>query len=476
MTDVTNIRQAILSTPLETSNFGHAPNEENLYLPASHTKALRLDSYLVVGSRGVGKSFWTAALSSNELRSLIGTTIKELDHTDVWIGFSEKSKIDQYPSAPTFSKLLQDNNGEAYDIWGAVVLRWIANLLDYAIPSGSWQETVNWIKKDPECIARLMENANEKLSQEKRSGLIVFDALDRSSNDWRTMDQIVRDLLRIALWLKPYSHLHAKIFLRSDQFERTVTNFPDASKLLATKADIAWMRHDLHGLLWQQLINAPDEHGEVLRALYEREIGDIPIKHKNVWQIPVGMKKESHLRVLFQALAGPWMGRDRRRGVPYTWAVGHLADGLGQTSPRSFLAAIMQATEDSIQRYPQHEYALHYESIKRGIQKASDIRVAEVAEDYPWITDVLSVLSGMNVPCDKDNILDRWNVAFPNGPNGISSDKLPAQHADRGWQGIEEDLVRLGLIEFKKDGRMDMPDLYRVGFKLGRKGGVKPNH
>jgi hypothetical protein len=31
-------------------------------------------------------------------------------------------------------------------------------------------------------------------------------------------------------------------------------------------------------------------------------------------------------------------------------------------------------------------------------------------------------------------------------------------------------------METKKDGRVDMPDLYRVGFGLGRKGGVKPGH
>jgi hypothetical protein len=39
---------------------------------------------------------------------------------------------------------------------------------------------------------------------------------------------------------------------------------------------------------------------------------------------------------------------------------------------------------------------------------------------------------------------------------------------------VREDLQRLGLLETKKDGRIDMPDLYRVGFGLGRKGGVKP--
>jgi hypothetical protein len=168
------------------------------------------------------------------------------------------------------------------------------------------------------------------------------------------------------------------------------------------------------------------------------------------------------------------MGRDRRRGVPYTWSIGHLADGRGQTSPRSFLAAIHQAAEDSTERYPQHGFALHFESIKRGIQKASEIRVAEVAEDYPWVRDVLGALSGLNVPREFDDLLARWHDRFPGGTSSIRSDRLPAQHADRGWTGIRDDLQRLGLIETKKDGRIDMPDLYRVGFGLGRKGGVAP--
>jgi len=67
VTNVKDIRQAILAAPLETANFGETPNAANLYIPTSHTKALRLESHLVVGGRGVGKSFWTAALLSNRL-------------------------------------------------------------------------------------------------------------------------------------------------------------------------------------------------------------------------------------------------------------------------------------------------------------------------------------------------------------------------------------------------------------------------
>jgi hypothetical protein len=464
MTQAQQLREAILTAPLETSNFGETPQLGTLYLPPSHLKALRLDAHIVVGGRGVGKSFWTAALQSEPLRSQLGTASSELHDIVVFAGFSNAEAIDSYPNADVFAAVL-DQNGDPYDLWRAVVLRWVARRASESIPTENWRNTVTWLKSEPEAAARLMQRARNW------KGLILFDALDRTSTDWRRMDDIVRGLLRTVLWLKTFPGLYAKVFLREDQAERTVFNFPDASKLTATKAELAWARHDLHGLLWQRLINAPDAHGERLRNVCQG------VEQDGVWRIEQSMKSESEAqRKAFETLAGPWMGRDKRRGVPYTWSVGHLADGRGQTSPRSFLAAIRQAVEDSSQRYPQHDYALHFESIKRGIQKASEIRVQEMAEDYPWVPDVLSALSGMNVPVEFDAVKEKWEEKFPAGAQGINSARLPAQHVDRGWDGVREDLQRLGLLETKKDGRIDMPDLYRVGFGLGRKGGVKPRN
>jgi hypothetical protein len=168
------------------------------------------------------------------------------------------------------------------------------------------------------------------------------------------------------------------------------------------------------------------------------------------------------------------MGKDRRRGVPYVWSVSHLADGRGQTSPRSFLAAIRAAAEDSLDRYGAHPYALHYESIKRGVQKASEIRIDEIQEDYPWVGLLSSPLEGLNVPADYSQIEERWKLRFSDGLNTLRGDRLPPLHLESGWAGTVEDLVRLGIFEVMKDGRINMPDLYRVGFGLGRKGGVKP--
>ena len=470
MSDPKVLREAILNADLKSVSFGDEPSLANLYIPPSHIKALKLETSVVIGGRGVGKSFWTRALNSQDLRSLVGQSLPELKGLKVHIGFSEKADTN-YPSSDIFQQLLNESNIEAYDVWRAVMVRWVAVILNKqkAVPSITWLETVTWLQQQPERVQELM------LQVRNGKALLVFDALDRSSNDWQTMDSIVRGLLRAILWLKTFTGLYSKVFLREDQAERTVFDFPDASKLKATQAELTWAKYDLHGLLWQRIINAPAEHGDRMRTLL-KELKASSHEENSVWLLHDSMKRESEQqRKAFECLAGPWMGKDRRRGVPYIWTVSHLADSRGLASPRSFLAAIEQAAEDSKERYLDHEYALHYESIKRGIQEASKIRVDEVAEDYPWVTPVLSALENLNVPIDFDEIKDAWRTRFKSGVSEIDTQSmLPAQHQNQDWDGIKEDLQRLGILETKKDGRIDMPDLYRVGFRLGRRGGVRP--
>ncbi|WP_038924408.1 hypothetical protein [Dickeya dadantii] len=475
MSSAADIRRAIYETlPADTSYNGSAPPLKHLYIPPAHLKALRPESLLVVGTRGVGKSVWTAALGDPALRKVLGSSIPQLDSTDIHIGFSERPNNNDYPDPDTFSHLV--SRFEAYDIWRTIVISGITSLTQQPLPvqQGNWPEKVSWVQQHPEEIAATLSQSNQALENNGRYALILFDALDRLSTDWPVMDKIVRGLLRVVLWLKPYSRLTAKVFLREDQLERTVTDFPDASKLLATKAELSWARHDLHGLLWQYLINGEKSHGEVLRECYTKTLStELDDSDNRFVPHDVVKRDTASQRGLFEALAGPWMGKDRRRGVPYVWAVSHLADGKGRTSPRSFLAAIRQAAEDSMERYPDYAYSLHYESIKRGVQKASEIRVSELTEDYPWVNEFLTPLNGLNVPIDFSVIQQRWDEVFPQGLPG-NPNKLPPQHAQKGWPGLKLDLLRIGVFEERNSERIDMPDLYRVGFGLGRKGGVKP--
>ena len=89
-------------------------------------------------------------------------------------------------------------------------------------------------------------------------------------------------------------------------------------------------------------------------------------------------------RETFHRIAGRSMGGNHRRGRPYTWVASHLEDTDKRVS-RSFLSALRTAADDTSERHPDHEYSLHHDSIKLGVQAASEIRVRELQEDYPWV-------------------------------------------------------------------------------------------
>ena len=52
--------------------------------------------------------------------------------------------------------------------------------------------------------------------------------------------------------------------------------------------------------------------------------------------------------------------------------------------------------------------------------------------------------------------------------------KLPRRRLDRGAPGVREDLESLRVFLRLRDGRVNIPDVFRVGYGLGRRGGVKP--
>ena len=168
------------------------------------------------------------------------------------------------------------------------------------------------------------------------------------------------------------------------------------------------------------------------------------------------------------------MGRGPKRGFPYTWIPNHLADTEGRVSPRSFLAALKTAAEDTADRHPDHNHALHSDSIKRGVQEASKTRVLEIQEDYPWVHQILSPLEGMIVPCQFDEIVKRWDLDPLAEAVKQGEVKLPPLHIKQGSDGVREDLESLGVFFRMRDGRVNIPDVFRVGYGLGRRGGVRP--
>lgn len=475
------MRQVIQDAlPEYTSSFGNEPDLRYTYMPAGHAKALNPDTMLVEGIRGAGKSFWWSALQSPEHRSMFNKVFPKIGidrDTIVSSGFGEKP-ISDYPSKDVLLKLLESNL-DARQIWRTVVLRSLSakhKIGDTLLRLKDWPSRVQWVANNPEEADNIASIADEKLEESGVYQLILFDALDRTSDKWEYMFTLINGLLQVLLDFRYYKRIRLKAFVRPDHIEgASVTAFSDSSKMLSQKVDLNWPRNDLYGLLWQHLANEPNG-GHIFRDGCKKFLGIEFKQHQDVWLLQDKLRNDEEMQKIFHAITGPWMGSDRRRGKPYSWLPSHLGDTRRQVSPRSFLAALRKAAEDN--SFPSHTYVLHYESIKRGVAKASEIRVDEMKEDYPWVDTLMKPLKGLSIPCEFKEIRDRWKrdnaLAKISKEIENTSVKLPPSRLTSGPDGVRKDLESLGLFErMSSDDRVNLPDVYRVAYGMGRRGGVK---
>ena len=486
---VTTIRRALTKLPAET-RYSETPALRDVYLPRSHLKAVHPDSPLVIGMRGAGKTFWWSALQDPYVRALAGehagrsqrrrTTVLNHD-TVVRAGFGERAAADKYPSRETLSRLMSAGVAPR-TIWRTVQAWHLASYGEDEHPlreRSSWETRTGYVADNPEETERLFRDRDDEFERKGSYFLMVFDALDRCADDWRNMHRTIRGLLQATFELRSYRWLRAKVFLRSDQMdEGEITDFPDASKVLSAAVELSWPRHELYGLLWHNLANG--ESGDVFRRLFGGdEWTSTTVDGQKLYAVPRRLlADESHQREKFEAVAGPSMGHGRRLVTPYTWIPSRLADSRGRTSPRSFLAALRTAAGDSAALHPEYGYALHYESIMRGVWEASKMRIREIGEDYAWVHRVLDSLKGTVVPCAFDEIAERWRRerVLDRLAEDVGQDawKLPPRHMDHGADGLCQDLESLGIFQRLGDGRINIPDVFRVGYGLGRRGGVAP--
>jgi hypothetical protein len=372
-----------------------------------------------------------------------------------------------------------DRGFEARKIWLTVVVRHVAgNQLPPPFSASlTWEARTEWVARNPETVERALYRADEALDHAGKYHLILFDALDRSADDWKRMNELVRGLLQVMLEFRSYRRIRLKVFVRFDQIEDpSVKAFPDASKVLSQQTELLWPAHELYGLFWQYLANEPAA-GVEFRTGSESLVGVSWQQEDAVWVVPEKLRSDGEAqRRVFHAMTGEWMGRDRRRGFPYTWLPNHLGDARRQVSPRSFLAALRHAALDPLRQ--DQQFPLHYESIKKGVQQASEIRKQEIEEDYPWVKRLLDSLTGLSVPCPFEDVRRVWSqnrvLKELGGQVKTEQMRLPPSRIHLGPEGVLEDLIDLGIVERIRDGRINLPDVYRVGYGIGRRGGVKP--
>ncbi len=472
------LRQAFLNLPQQPRQSDNDPIESRyFYAPTSHAKALHPDTMLVEGVHGVGKSEWWLQLSNPEHLKSIASVLPraELENTKCSIGFGEASSK-QYPSKEVLANLLKNN--DAQTIWKAIVtfavLQWPFE------DSLQWADKINEYKRYPEEWERHLLSVDEDLSTENKKHIVLFDALDYAADDWKTLKELLKGLLQAALKFRSFRAIRLKIFVRPDMLQdSSIYSFTGCSKIINNKLTLEWSKLELFNLLWQYLGNDVDG-GEAFRDGCGQHFQQYWTHHADAdtWLIPETMRRDEALqKKIFHALVGDWMGGGPKSGSPYIWLGHHFEDGFGKVSPCSFLAALHEAAA-SDELTQEQEYPLNHKALKKGVQKASKIQVRTLNEHSRWL-EVLLKGKDLSFPCDFDNIKDVWcgiRSEVDDAINHPGSMRPPSySDSDFYYEGIKDYLVTLGIFQPMLDGKINMPEVYRIGYGLHRRGGIKIN-
>ncbi|GAA3377567.1 hypothetical protein GCM10020367_53720 [Streptomyces sannanensis] len=450
-----------------------SPDLRTMFTPSSHRLALDPDVTVVRGARGTGKTYWAKALTDPELRRVAAESymMPRLQRTDVITAFGREGGDEPvFPGKRAIAALVEAGV-KPLDLWSTVILIALRHPEVQALET--WSERIEWTQRNGEKYEATLRRADREAREQGRSLVLLFDDLDHLHNDRRQLDRLLGGLFEAALELRlTTGTLRAKIFVRPDMYKSAPRDFADASKLGANATDLGWSRENLYGLLFHQLGNHPSEQAQAFREA----TGVWRQEGEGRFIAPVDLlADQKRQEEVFITLAGPFMGTDRRKGHTYTWVPNHLQDGLGRVSPRTWLRTLLRSTQLTSERWVTHTLPLHYDAIRDSLSASATDRVDELKDDIGWAAKAVELLGGSQVPMERSVVWFAWDSnklrseiskLLKDGEHGTGPRNLD-DHDE-----IIRELLDLGVMTERTNRSIDLPDIYRLAFDIGRRGGV----
>jgi len=487
------VRKAFEALPQESSHLAtNAPKWAEVFTPTDHSGALDPNRSVVIGNRGTGKSFWSSVLVDQKTRNLVAGRYPRLglDKVEAKLGFSNAEMNAEHPGPAEIATIIAAGH-VAEDLWRAVLLS-LSPFPPTDMPKagqGNWKSAVDWVASDPARRNADFRALDQALIAAGKTYVLVFDALDVIADQWTAIRTQLEGLIKLALAVSALRSVRLKMFIRPDMADdRRMWEVGDASKLRHHEVTLAWKRRDLYGLLWTLLANSPDDAGSQGGAAFRNHCAaafDAKFDYQDSsWRPPQKLvEDEDRQQEVFRALAGEYMGAGPTKGDTYKWVTNHLSDAAGFAAPRSFLLAMQEGAAKT----KSQNTVLDKVGIESGARIASKSRVEELSEDYRWMNTVLQAMDSLVVPLTEQDLVDRWKirktlVALKAVADNESRDRrfippgdvLDAASETDAYPKLIEQLIRLKIFFRLSDGRINMPDLFRLQVNVKRKGGMKP--
>lgn len=442
------------------------------FLPLeAHQRALRLETIVVRGGRGAGKSALFHFLGHIQKRPELAATVGATSATSVtqWVeGFGPTIDHPSTDVVGAFGASATDDQRRFF--WFAWLCARLASATGASPPTPALSDVLR--SREPAALADATRRHLSSLSawldeverMRKDAVVVTYDALDRIGTDSSVRGRMAASLL--AMWLSladRYRRIRPKIFLREDLFQSSLSSFPDASKLDARSVSIEWRVEDLYRVLIKHMANTSDG----LRLWVEASTRGIPLAEKEGlgWMPPQALPEQGRVsqKGFADHLAGEMMGSGAKKGLTYRWIPNRLQDAHARAVPRSILGLVRNAASFAVGEGPKAQSLrlLTPSELQGALEQTSKRRAAELMEEFP-VVGRLANLRGSTVMLARKLTVE-----------ALSRSTTPEDtHGEDGEQVLRT-LLELGVLSERSDGRIDVPDIYRYGFGILRKGGVK---
>lgn len=470
------LRKTLAALPSDHDASGqNRPTVEEIFTPPQHANALDPNTPIVVGARGTGKSFWAGVLEQEDTRKVAALAYPNLGLNRLivqpgYTGFDG----DVTPKTINARVPAGEENDKATDFWLAIIMRATKKALNKSDQSLKISEFMERYA-DPEDWYEEIKLLDDELAQSNRILLVTFDALDTISREWKRSSLLLDALFEVIWSLRARRSIRAKIFIRPEQLNDDSLRFVELPKLRSGRVELDWTQAELYGLLFRRLLAASSENESSFRNFLTQLGTQIPIDfEKSPLDSDPNLQKNAMV-----LMAGKYMGGNARKGSTYSWPYNHLADAHGKVTPRSFIKLFVEAAK--FREAPPNQI-ISAEGIRHGLREASKVRVDQLGIEYQWVRRALAPLAGLTIPCTLDSIASRWSET-----NTIELIMNAAENPDTGFlppfppksPGDQNELLastmeRIGLLSYRADSRIDIPDLFRVAAKMLKRGGTTP--
>jgi hypothetical protein len=249
--------------------------------------------------------------------------------------------------------------------------------------------------------------------------------------------------------------------VREDLFDASLSRSADASKLRSRSVTLGWDVGSLYRLLVRQMA----AQSEAMRDWIDDTQNAVPLLHRSAfgWFPPEVLPEHGRPSQagFIEHLAGKQMGKGVKKGFVYRWIPDRLQDARGSIAPRSLINLVKYAAGKA-RPSPKAAYKrlLHPHELQAALEQTSKQRVDELGEEHVVVYR-LAALNGVTVPLDYTRLVAKL---------AQRSKELDAFGDD--GHAVAEELARIGVLREREGNRWDVPDIYRYGYGIKRKGGV----